>query len=382
MRFLGYWMLAMAIGLVGCAPESAEQLSHEAEAAYASGEFPRAIKHYEALIAEDGDTSLSHYNLALSAYRAQDYAYARQAAEKAASLAMDPEQSERCRELQGMVAEANKDLAGAAKFYRALLTAKDPVLKVRVHSRLARIYAQQNRLDGAFALLLSAANERTPDGATLYNLGKLCVREPFQLRSAAVDYFRQAERLLPKGTPQLRDAKDMIARLEANLKRLQTLPPNAGDTKASQAALKKAKDAQAKKRWTTAEKEAKAAMKADPSNFDAALLCARICTQNNKRTDAQKAFDAAIALRSSSVEARLEAADLAYSTKRYEDALTLLRPALVVQPKNITLADKMMRILAAQNKHADARVWGEYVLTLNPNATQAYRNWVLNLPEE
>ncbi len=356
--------------------------SRQAERAYAEGDFPKAIRLYEKLLETDGETSITYMNLALSAYRAQDLAYAQRCGEKALALAMEPTQADACRELLGMIAEENKDFAGAIKFYRGLLTSQDTILRTRIRSRLARIYASQNRMESAFALLLAAGNERIPDGVTLYNLGKLCIRDPFQLRSAAVDYFRQAERLLPADSKQLKDTKEMIARLEANLKRLQKLPPSTGDAKACATAINRSKEAQAKKRWSSAEKEAKKAMEADPSNFDAALEYARICVRNNKRSDAQKAFEAAIALRGSSVDARLEAAKLAYQTKRYEEALTLLRPALVLQPKNVALADTMMRLLAAQNRQADARAWGEYVLELNPQATPAYRAWVMKLPED
>ncbi len=382
MRYVTF-VIGAAIALcVGCAQDTTQERSLQAERAYAEGDFPKAIRLYEKLLVEDGESSMTYMNLALSAYRATDLAYAQRCCEKALALAMDPAQANACRELQGMIAEASKDTTGAIRIYRGLLTAQDEALRTRIRSRLAWIYTSENRLESAFALLLAAGNERTPDGVTLYNLGKLCVREPFQLRSAALDYFRQAERLLPEGSRQLKDAKEMIARLEANLKRLQKLPPNAGDAKACAAAMKRSQEAQNKKRWASAEKEAKKATEADPSNFDAALAYARICVRNNKRTEAQKAFEAAIALKGASVEARLEAAKLAYQMKRYEDALTVLRPALVLQPKNITLADTMMRLLAAQNKQVDARAWGEYVLALNPQATKAYHDWVQKLPED
>ena len=107
-----------------------------------------------------------------------------------------------------------------------------------------------------------------------------------------------------------------------------------------------------------------------------------MCVQNANRDQALKAYDAALALRSGSVEARQEAAQLAYDLKRYDVACTYLRPALVVQRKNRYLADLMMRILAAQKRLPEARLWGEYYLTLDASAPEAYRKWVQSLPEK
>ena len=42
----------------------------------------------------------------------------------------------------------------------------------------------------------------------------------------------------------------------------------------------------------------------------------------------------------------------------------------------------MMRILTAQKKLPDARIWGEYYLALDPKAPDSYRKWVQSLPRE
>ncbi len=376
--------LALAL-LAGCSPETPEHLSVRAEEAYASGQWAKAIVAYERLLEVAGENPVTYRNLALAAYRAQDSEYAKAMVAKALALKPSEAEAERCRELQGMVLEEEKDLAGAARAYRALTAAKDAGIRVRARSRLARLYADQGRPDGAFALLLASVNERPTDATTLYNLGKLCLREPINLRRAALDYLRQAERLLPKGSRPLKDARNYVARLEANLARLRQVPPASGDAAASAAALRQARDAKARKRWKSAEEFAERAAKADPASFEAALEWGRTCAQNGHREAALRAYDAALVLRQDSVPARAEAAQLAYDAKAYDAAAGYLRPALVVEPRNPALADLMARILYSQRRHADARVWGDYYLGLaspGPKAAAAYRKWVDSLPEE
>lgn len=371
--------------LAGCAPETPERLSVRAEEAYAAGQWAKAIAAYERLLETAGESPVTYRNLALAAYRAQDFGYARAMLGKALALAPSGPEAERCRELRGMMAEEERDVANAARVYRGLTMAKDAEVRVRARSRLARLYADQGRPDGAFALLLASADERPTDAVTLYNLGKLCLREPINLRRAALDYLRQAERLLPADAGQLRDARNYVSRLEANLARLRRVPPATGDARASAEALRQARDAKARRRWKSAEAFAEKAAKTDPSSFDAALELGRICAQNGRREEALKAYDAALALSHDAVRARAEAAQLAYDAKAYDAAAGYLRPALVVEPRNPALADLMARILYSQRRHADARVWGERYLglaALDGRQAEAYRKWVESLPEE
>lgn len=366
----------------GCAPETPERVSAQAEDAYAAGDYAKAITAYERLLAMHGEDATIYANLALAALGAQDTAYAKRAAEKALALQNTGPQAETARELLGMVAEAGNDKAEAAKIFRGLIDAENLEVRTRARSRLARLYAEQGRVDGALALLLAAANEAPTDATTLYNLGALCVREPLRLRQAALDYFRQAERLLPQNVRERKKAKDWVTRLEANLARLRQLPPNAGDAKTCAEQLRLAKEATAKKRWRSAETAARKAAEADPSSFEAALAWGRAGARNGHRDIALRAYDAALALRPASAEARAEAAQLAYDAKRYADAANYLRPLLVAQPRNRFIADLMMRILTAQRKLPDARVWGEFYLALDATAPDSYRKWVQSLPRE
>lgn len=378
--YFGFVFLLLLTG-VGCSPESPERITLQAEKAFAEGNYAKAIHAYEALLQLEKDSAVTYQNLALSAYHAQDFEYAKQAAQRALKLAKAGPEADVNMELLGLIAEEEKDFQKAITLYRQLRNSTDRGVRVRAASRLARIYADQNKNDGAFVLLLSALHESNQDPVTFYNLAKLCVREPFQLRQAALDYFRQAERLLPTGSPQARDAKNWVSRLEKNLARLQEVPPATGDAKACADALERVRRAKARKNWRTAEDEANRAVRADPSSFAAALELGRTCAQNKRQEKALKAYDTALALRSDSVEARAEAAQLAYDMKRYAEAATYLRPALVAKPRNHYLADLMMRILAAQRKLPEARLWGEYYLLLDPKATESYRNWVYTLPE-
>ncbi len=385
MKPIFLFFACLLVAVMGCSRETPEMVSLRAEEAYATAQWPKAIALYERLLVLAGENPVTYCNLALAAYRAQDTEYAKKMAAKALSLGISGVEAERCRELQGMILEAEKDLTGAARIYRGLATAQDPEVRVRVRSRLARLYADHGRNDSAFALLLASLNERPTDATTLYNLGKLCLREQINLRRAALDCLRQAERLLPPTSGQLRDAQTYVKRLDANLARLRQVPPATKDAKAAAEALQKARDAKARRRWKSAESFAEQAAKADPSSFEAALEWGRTCAQNGHREQALKAYNAALALRYDAVQARAEAARLAYDTKAYTEAANYLRPALVAEPKNPALADLMARILYSQRRHAEARVWGEFYLSL-ANLTQpqaeAYRKWVKSLPEE
>ncbi len=379
------WLLPVVLVMAGCREASPEQLSLRAEKAYAAGEWPKAIAAYEQLLQRVGPNAMTHLNLALAAFRAQDLEYARMHTGKALELEPSGVTAERCRELQGMILEEEKVFAEAAKRYRGLLSAKDGDVRLRARNRLARLYANQDRHDSAFALLLAAANEQPMDATTCYNLGKLCYREQINLRRAALDMLRLAERLLPDGSRQQKDAANYVSRLEANLARLRQIPPAKGNATEAEKLLKQVADAKKKKRWKQAETLAEKATKADPSNFEAALELGRTCAKNSHHEAAMGAYDAALILRPNAVSAHAEAAQLAYKRKDYTRALAYLRPALVIEPRNKALADLMARILYAQRRPADARIWGEYYLQLaKPSATAgaAYRKWVESLPEE
>jgi len=372
--------LAAALALAGCSPEAPERLAARAEAAYADGQWAKAISAYEQLAAQTGGDAITYCNLALAAWRAQDFDYARTCLAKALTFNVGDATAERCRELQGILAEESGDAPAAAKIYRELLQARDGALRLRVRSRLARLFADKNCLDGAFALLLGAANESPSDATTLYNLGKLCLREPLNLRREALDWLGQAERQLPEGSPQRVNAHNFVGRLTDNLERLRQVPPAAGDAASAAESLKKSDKARHDRRWTSAETWAEKATAQDPSSFEAALALGQIRAQNNRKEQALKAYDAALVLQYRSTVARMEAASLAFGMKNYAKAAEYLRPALAVEPKNTALARLMAKILYSQRRFAEARLWGEYYLSLAPEDAK-YRDWVKSLPE-
>ncbi len=381
MRASGIAIFVLLFLFVGCSPETPEGLTAKAEKAYASKDYPRAIAAYEALLQIVGEEPTVYRNLALAAYGAQDTTAARQAAEHCIALTKDSAEADACRELLGMIAEDAKAYNEAIKYYREAVNSTDVALRVRVLSRLAQVYTQTGRADGALGSLLTALLDAPQDAPTLYNLGLLCVREPLMLRRASYDFFSLAVRLLPEGSSQLRDARNWCTRLEKNFARLQQVPPLVGNKQVCREAMAQAKEKQNKRQWRAAETLLDKAVKADPTDFNAALALGRMCAKNNHREAALQAYGKAIALREDSVEARSEAAQLAYDAKQYNDALNYLRPAMVAQRRNRYLADLFMRILTAKRKLPDARVWGEYYLRLNPSAPESYKKWVQSLPE-
>jgi tetratricopeptide (TPR) repeat protein len=186
---------------------------------------------------------------------------------------------------------------------------------------------------------------------------------------------------LPENSPKLKDAQNQVKRLEGYLTSLKQLPGITGNAAACEKALKEMRKAEKAKNFKSAERHARTASEADPSNHTAALELARLCTKNNNPTAAIKAYDTALAIRPNLTEARFEVAKLAYAAKKYEVAADYLRPALVAAPRNSNLADLMGRILYAQRQRTNAKIWFERYLRLNPKATEAYRTWVNQLPE-
>lgn len=377
----------LALGAAGCSDDNPAKVAEEAKKAYEGQRWSEAISAYEHLSRlTDGDPAVG-YSLALAAYRAGDYPYARDILDQiSAKATVGTPTAALCAELRGMVCEAQKDTDQAMTVFRGLvLSDADTSIRVRACSRLAAIYAGQQRTDAALALLLHASN-LDPDNATvLFNIGRLCMKDPPALHRAALDAMTKAERLLPDGTPEAKEAANAVSRLTGYLKRTAKTPPAGGDAKSCRNFMAKAETARGKRQWTTAEENAKKAHEADPASFDAALLLARIARQNNHRDTALKAYGDAISLRPDSVDAAYEAAALAYQAKLYTEALGYLRPAVAAVPRKSLQADLMTRILFAQRRNADARIWGEYYLSLitqHSAARDAYRKWVDSLPME
>ena len=70
-------MAAVAAFFAGCAPDTPERLSAEAEAAYSAGEYGKAIAAYERLLEVSGEDAMTYANLAQCALGAQDLEYAK-----------------------------------------------------------------------------------------------------------------------------------------------------------------------------------------------------------------------------------------------------------------------------------------------------------------
>ncbi|MBR4318186.1 MAG: tetratricopeptide repeat protein, partial [Kiritimatiellae bacterium] len=196
-----------------------------------------------------------------------------------------------------------------------------------------------------------------------------------------LDWFRQAERMLPEGSEKRKDASNQVRRLEAYLTSLKQLPALSGNAATCANFLKEMQNEIKRKNFKSAESLARKAMTADPSSYEAALELARICKKNKRNSESLKAYDTAIALRPNATEPRYEAAQIAFDTKQYKAAADYLRPALVANPKSRAQADLMGRIHFYQRQKVNAKIWYERALRLTPKADEKYRSWVQQLPE-
>lgn len=382
MKYVLFVLLPLFLLSSGCMPDTPEALAKRADQAYHEGNYARAILTYEALLKKSGESPIVYYSLALSAFQTQDYSYTIKMLEKALASGATTEITDRCYELLGIVAEREKDLERAASYYRKVLNSPDTALRVRVLSHLAKIYVKQENYDAALALLLTAQELNSTDAVTLYNLGMLCRHEAINLHHASLDNFRMAERLLPENSSKLKDAKNQVKRLEGYLTSLKQLPAIKGDAAACEKALKQMQSEKKRKNYKSAERLARKASEADPSNYEAALELGRLCKQNKNFNDALKAYDTALTIRPNATTARFEAAQIAYqNAKKYKAAANYLRPALVADPRNSTYADLMGRILYSQQQKTNAKQWFERALRLMAKPTEQYRSWINQLPE-
>jgi tetratricopeptide (TPR) repeat protein len=381
MKYVFFSLIPLFLLSAGCKPDSPETLAMRAEQNYAAGHYSKAIANYEAILNQTGESPITCYNLALAAFQTQDYSYTIKMLEKAIAAGAPTALADACYELLGLVAEREKDLARAATYYRKTLNSPDVDLRVRVLSRLANVYTKQEHYDAALALLLTAVELKPMNAVTLYNFGMLCRHEAVNLHHTALDSFRQAERLLPENSPKLKETKNQVKRLEGYLTSLKELPGISGNAAACEKALAEMRKAEKQKNYKSAERHARTASEADPSNHTAALELARLCTKNKNSANALKAYDTALATRPNLSEPRYEAAKLAYAAKKYKEAGDYLRPALVISPRNSNMADLMGRILYAQHQRTNAKQWFERYLRLNPKAADSYREWVQKLPE-
>ncbi|MDO4527779.1 MAG: hypothetical protein Q4C03_03220 [bacterium] len=373
---------------MGCSQESSQELSAQASQHYNSGDYVHAVKALQAINEEHGETPENWQNIAVAAYQSKDYSYAARAAQSGLTLlsitgeasTSTTERKDALTEILAMAREAEGNLEEAVRLYYELTTAETKAIKLTAKSRLANLFLEQNKPDAALALLLSAQKNEASNATTNYNLAKLC-NETFMLHREALDFYRMADHFLPTTVPQKKIVASEIARLTANSDQLRPKPPATGNISECKKAIADYEKAKRKGHFKSAESYAVKALKADPSNYQAAINLITFSKQQKNSAVALETYHHALLINPTDLDLRVKAAAYALEMKRYDEALTFLRPVLVANlPKYKASIYQMMTILVKQGKRDEARAWGEYYLMVAPETPERNRTFIKGLP--
>lgn len=378
--YLSFLSISLCL-LCGCSDRSPEHFAKQGGDAFNEKRYAEAFVCYERLIQLSGFTPEAGYNLALSAYHAEDYDTAYETLDQV--LAARPDFFE-AQDLKVLILCADRQLREVFKLLTSLLdSTKDASDRAWIRSRMATCYVNQNRYSAAHAILLLTLRELPMDPITLYNLGMLYMNHLNQYPQAA-DYFALVERLAPKESELLKNAQENRSKLRAAISRM-VKKTTSGDAHLAKEACDRAITALRKRELATAEREYQAACIADPTNFDAANSLGKVYVVQGKQAEALEVYKDALEIRPDKTDTAYRAAEIANRLRKYDEAEQLLCGAIATTPASPRQADLMVRILASQRKFTDAKLWGEYYLTLATQANAArgaYQEWVDSLPSE
>lgn len=141
--------------------------------------------------------------------------------------------------------------------------------------------------------------------------------------------------------------------------------------------------AQSAKQFSKAIKAYREALAADPLTFNAAFGLGMLYKRQGLKSEALEAFKRAASISPGHQDSYHQAAELAMQLRRYDDAEKILDRAIARSPYNPVSADLMARIRYAEMRFAEARVYGEFYLSLlreNDKNRPIYEKWVKSLP--
>lgn len=367
----------------GCGSDSGQSALRQGMAAFKDKNYPEAITCLNRATQRITDSADLYYHLGC-AYLEKGELEPATAAFNAA-LDLQPQHGETLAGL-GQIAYYKKDLPKAQAFFERALAAavSSDDAKASILNGLALAQAGQQRNDLARLYLLRAQQVSRMYAPSLYNLASL-YRDVYNLREEALDQFELYLRVADKQDRYFEKGENNVNRLRLNVERTQAEELDAlrRDPAAAARLLHEGISAQSTKQYPKAITCYRDALAADPLTFNAAFGLAVIYKRQGQRAEALEAFKRAAAISPGHQDSYLQAAELAVQLKRYDEAEKILDRAVARSPYNPASAELMARIRYAEARLPEARVYGEFYLSLlrgdNKNRA-AYEKWVRSLP--
>lgn len=367
----------------GCGSDSGQSALRQGMAAFKDKNYPEAITCLNRATQRITDSADLYYHLGC-AYLEKGELEPATAAFNAA-LDLQPQHGETLAGL-GQIAYYKKDLPKAQAFFERALAASvsSDDAKASILNGLALALAGQQRNDLARLHLLRAQQVSRMYAPSLYNLASL-YRDVYNLREESLDQFELYLRVADKQDRYFEKGENNVNRLRLNVERTQAEELDAlrRDPAAAARLLHEGINAQSTKQYPKAIKCYRDALAADPLTFNAALGLAVIYKRQGQRAEALEAFKRAAAINPGHQDSYLQAAELAVQLKRFDEAEKILDRAIARSPYNPASAELMARIRYDEARLPEARVYGEFYLSLlrgdNKNRA-AYEKWVKSLP--
>lgn len=370
----------------GCRKKTQEDLIQSGEEAFANNQMADAIRFFEEAALSVTNQPNLFYNLGLAYYRRGEL----DAADKAfgQALAIDPAHLS-AQEFAAVIAIVRRDFRSAQTVLRPLFMAsRNKEERARVGTRLAQTYYGMNRRDAAHAVLLSVMAQAPTDPVAAYDLAQLYASSTYKLLPEARDFLSLYLAAAPADDSMRQKAEALMSRVEGMIERQKSEQAKImRDTTLAAQFLQTALRAQAARRPADAEKAFKDALRADPLSPEAAAGLAKLLeAQQGREKEAFEAWQTYIKrIDPSNAAALLTCARLGAKLKLYSEAIAPLTAYLAQKPKDQAQVQLMVTLLYYCQRTADARVWGEYCLSLIPQNSpgrQAYAEWVQKLPVE
>ncbi len=375
--------LALSL-LAGCGRRTGAGHLEQGLAHLRAGSYKAAVRSLKRASSRITDSAPLYYNLGSAYFAMGNMDGAAEAFEAALKIApADPLAQEYLAQvhLQRQSWEPARDLLARA-LPRA---AKDDL--PRLLNALALAEQHLGRDDIACLRLLQAQRADRRHAPTLYNLASF-YRDRLQLYEEAVDHFELFVRLAPPADPHVAKARDAIRRLKAANTRGEGAKPRGQpprrDASAAERAFREGENQLATKRWERAATAYNRALAANPAHYEAAFNLGRALSSAGRREEAIKAFQQAGDIEPGRVEPLYWQALEAYNGRDYALAAQLLAAHVIPRWPNHAPGFYLMALVRyAQNRGAEARLYGEYYLELTPGGAQRREvvDWVRSLPQ-
>lgn len=384
LRVIYLGLCLLVFGMCGCGSRSGLSSAKRGMAAFKEGQFDKAVEDLTHATSRISNSPELYYNLGVAHMELGNIVQAQDAF--AAALKLNPQYSDAYACLGQIHLQKDNLQPAAEALGQALSFATTADAKARILTSMGLLEARRKRYDLARLNYLRALKENRKFDAAYYNLASL-YRDDYKLLEESLDNFEIFVRITdPKNTYYLK-AKDNIKRLKNNLARTRAHEPEVIRRNSPKAAklLQDGVTAYAQKQYSKAIKAYREALEADPLTFSAAYGLGKVYQQQNLKNDARNAFKRATEINPNNQDCYCEAAELSLQMKQAAEAVKILDKAIARSPFNPVSAKLMARARYDQGRFPEARLYGEFYLSLIPETEpgrKEYEKWVNILPKK